>query len=75
MMDRLTNLETHLREICYNLASYNRKIAKTRDEGDSLATSIVKFAEEENVNSSLKYGLAHLADYFSAVQDQRNTEV
>uniref|UniRef100_T1K864 BAR domain-containing protein n=1 Tax=Tetranychus urticae TaxID=32264 RepID=T1K864_TETUR len=74
MMERITNLETHLREICYNLASYSRKIAKTRDEGDLLASSITKFAEEENVNSSLRYALTHFADCFSAIQDQRNTE-
>lgn len=54
---------------------YADKVARLRDDGDLLATSMLKFAESEATFRTLRAGLIGLAEKLATAQDYRHAQV
>ncbi|RWS12492.1 protein FAM92A1-like isoform X2 [Dinothrombium tinctorium] len=75
IQERCESLEKNLNDVYNQLAVYARKVAKCRDEGDSFAECVQRFAESENVNRSIQHALTNFADIFSTLQTWRDFKV
>ncbi|GFR78873.1 protein FAM92A1, partial [Elysia marginata] len=75
IQDRITEIETHLSQLCDTSSSYTRKTARLRDKGDLLAKQLLDYAEYEKWNPSLSAGMSKFAENLSAVQDYREAQV
>ncbi|XP_022245290.1 protein FAM92A-like isoform X1 [Limulus polyphemus] len=73
--ERINMLEKNMADLCSQFASYVRKVARLRDNGDCLARSVLKFSESENLNLTLRNSLMCFADELSCIQDYREAEV
>ncbi|XP_076356889.1 CBY1-interacting BAR domain-containing protein 1-A-like [Tachypleus tridentatus] len=73
--ERINTLEKNMADLCSQFASYVRKMARLRDNGDCLARSVLKFSESENLNLTLRNSLMCFADELSCIQDYREAEV
>ena len=73
LLDRVDGLERNVHEMFTQLQAYVRRMARTRDEGDSLSRSLIKLAESESPGKSCRSAVIAYACHLSAVQDQRNS--
>lgn len=71
---RIAVVEKHFPEIAAKLQRYAVGTGKLRNRGDELYKVIASYAEEEMAPST-KQGLVNFAEYFAAIQDQRDLEV
>jgi len=54
---------------------YIQKLARIRDEGDSLSNLLLKLAEQEAIDKSFRQGLIVFGESFAAIQDYRDAQV
>ncbi|XP_022246445.1 protein FAM92A-B-like isoform X5 [Limulus polyphemus] len=73
--ERINLVEKLMGDLCFQFASYARTMGKLRHKGDVLARSILKFAESENFNLTLRNSLISFAGELSCMQDYREVEV
>lgn len=75
MEARLKKTEDGFANLCQAFAAVNRKIARLRDKGDTLAAALLSFAHVEHVQKSTQTALKSASEAVALIQDYRHASV
>lgn len=75
VQERIVSVEKHFSEMCTIFGSLARKSAGLRDKNDELSKAVKSYADNENVNHTLKAALCEFSAVLGSVGDYRDTQV
>ncbi|ELT91785.1 hypothetical protein CAPTEDRAFT_177557 [Capitella teleta] len=75
IQNRISQVEHHFGNVCLAFGSYHRRCSKMRDSGDEVCRTVMDYCEQEHLNHTTKHALREFSQYFSGVQDYRESQV
>ncbi|XP_045470236.1 protein FAM92A-A [Harmonia axyridis] len=72
---RIISVEHRISELCSAFAQYSKKLAKIRDGGDELSTTLTKYTESEEISKSQCLELQNFSEAMQVLSDYGENRV